>query len=87
VLNTFKPIVLLELNHWCLNAFRRIAVPDFFDMLRTVFPVLYAVETDNTTINLHDPDGAYHVMHSHIVNFRYPNIVAGFDGSIWQCLS
>lgn len=87
VLKTFKPIVVLELNHWCLNAFRRISVPDHFDMLRTVFPVLYAIDTDNTTIkDLHDPDEAYCVMHGHIVSSRFPNIVAGFDDSILKRL-
>ncbi|NQW83735.1 MAG: FkbM family methyltransferase [Alcaligenaceae bacterium] len=39
-----QPIVALELNHWCLNAFQRTAVPDFFDFLRSVFPYLYAVD-------------------------------------------
>lgn len=39
-----QPIVALELNHWCLNAFQRISVPDFFDFLRSVFPYLYAVD-------------------------------------------
>ena len=39
-----QPIVVLELNHWCLNAFQRTSVPDFFDFLRSVFPYLYAVD-------------------------------------------
>ena len=39
-----QPIVALELNHWCLNAFQRTSVPDFFDFLRSVFPYLYAVD-------------------------------------------
>ena len=39
-----EPIVALELNHWCLNAFQRTSVPDFFDYLRSVFPYLYAVD-------------------------------------------
>ncbi|MEI8400217.1 MAG: FkbM family methyltransferase [Alcaligenaceae bacterium] len=39
-----QPIVALELNHWCLNAFQRTSVPDFFDFLRGVFPYLYAVD-------------------------------------------
>ena len=38
------PLVVLELNHWCLNVFQRTSVPDFLDYLRSVFPVLYAVE-------------------------------------------
>ncbi|MDO8693476.1 MAG: FkbM family methyltransferase [Sheuella sp.] len=39
-----QPIVVLELNHWCLNALQRTSVPDFFDFLRSVFPHLYAVD-------------------------------------------
>jgi FkbM family methyltransferase len=39
-----RPIVALELNHWCLNAFQRISVSDFFDFLRTIFLHLYAVD-------------------------------------------
>lgn len=34
---THKPVVTLELNHWCLNAFRRMSVPDFLDALRAAF--------------------------------------------------
>lgn len=39
-----RPIVVLELNHWCLNAFQRTSIPDFFDFLRSIFPHLYAVD-------------------------------------------
>lgn len=38
------PVVVLELNHWCLNVFQRTSLPDFFDFLRSVFPYLYAVD-------------------------------------------
>ena len=48
-----QPIVALELNHWCLNAFQRTSVPDFFDFLRSVFPYLYAVDMRYTR-NLRD---------------------------------
>lgn len=48
-----RPIVALELNHWCLNAFQRTSVPDFFDFLRGVFPYLYAVDMRYTS-NLRD---------------------------------
>lgn len=73
-----QPIVTLELNHWCLNVFQRISVPDFLDFLRSVFPYLYAVEIADIR-NLHDPDDAYHVMYHHVVGgFKYPNIVGAF---------
>jgi FkbM family methyltransferase len=48
-----QPLVALELNHWCLNAFQRTSVPDFFDFLRSVFPYLYAVDMRYTR-NLRD---------------------------------
>lgn len=73
-----KPVVVLELNHWCLNAFQRITVPDFFDFLRKVFPYVYAVEV-NDVRDLHDCNEAYHVMYHHIVGgFKYPNLVGAF---------
>jgi FkbM family methyltransferase len=74
-----QPAVTLELNHWCLNAFQRMSVPDFFDFLRDVFPYLYAVEKDDIR-NLHDQNDAYHVMYCHIVDgFKYPNLVGAFN--------
>lgn len=74
-----QPVVVLELNHWCLNAFQRTSVPDFFDFLRGVFPYLYAVDGADVR-NLHQPDDAYYVMYQHIVhNFRYPNLVGAFN--------
>jgi FkbM family methyltransferase len=80
-LSRCKPVVVLELNHWCLNAFQRTSVPDFFDFLRGVFPFLYAIDGADVR-NLHDPNDAYHVMYQHIVhNFRYPNLVGAFDRS------
>lgn len=77
---SIRPVVVLELNHWCLNVFQRTSVPDFFDFLRSVFPVLYAVDGPEDVRNLHDTDQAYHVMYHHVVNnFRYANLVGGFD--------
>jgi FkbM family methyltransferase len=74
-----KPIVALELNHWCLNAFQRITIPDFFDFLRSIFPYLYAVEK-NDIADLHNTDEAYHVMFSHITKgFKYPNLIGAFE--------
>ena len=71
-----KPIVMLELNHWCLNAFQRVSVPDFFDFLRSIFPILYAVEGSNY---LHNEDDAYACLYHHIINFKFINVVGFFD--------
>ena len=73
-----KPLVVLELNHWCLNAFQRTSIPDFFDFLRSVFPILFAID-GSTYLSLHDESESYSVMHQHIVRMRYCNLVAAFD--------
>lgn len=75
-----RPVVLLELNHWCLNAFQRTSIPDFFDLLRSIFPILLAVDGSNY-MDLHDESDSYSVMYHHILQMRFQNIVAGFDES------
>jgi len=78
-----KPTVVLELNHFCLNVMQRVSLPDFFDQLRALFPVLLAVDTGNTRLaNLHESEAAYMVMHNHATRFAFPNIVAGFSDGI-----
>ena len=77
-INKFKPIIVLELNHWCLNAFQRITIPDFFDYLQSIFPILYAVEGDSYA-DLYDERDRYKIMYNHIINFKFSNIVAAFD--------
>jgi len=77
VISRDKPLIVLELNHWCLNVFRRIAVPDFLDYLRSIFPVLYAVE-NATYLDLHDEGESYIVMYHHVNHGRYKNLVAAF---------
>ena len=73
-----RPVVVMELNHWCLNAFQRITIPDFFDFLRATFPILRAVDR-RSYLDLHDPGEAYTVMYHHINRSRFLNLVAGFD--------
>lgn len=79
-LSSHRPVVVLELNHWCLNAFQRTSIPDFFDLLRSIFPILLAVD-GSSYMSLHDENDSYSVMYQHIVHMRFPNIVAGFDES------
>ena len=76
-LERFQPIVVLELNHWCLNAFQRITIPDFFDYLLSTFPLLYAVEGSHY-VNLRDESDRYMVMYEHIINSKFSNLVAAF---------
>ena len=71
----------LELNHWCLNAFQRTSIPDFFDFLRSRFPILLAVDGTGCYLDLHDATESYGVMYHHIIHMRFLNILAGFDES------
>jgi FkbM family methyltransferase len=83
-----KPIVVLEMNVFCLDVLQRITLPEFLDHLRTVFPHLYAVDANNAEIvDLHDAEKAYGVMYEHVVNRRFPNLVGGFDASIEKRLT
>lgn len=73
----------MEMNHFCLDVLQRITIPDFLDFMRSVFPYLYAIDTDNATVvDLHIPDKAYFVMHEHVVRQRFPNLVGGFSSEI-----
>lgn len=76
-LSSQQPLVVLELNHWCLNAFQRISIPDFFDFLRSIFPILLVVDK-TTYMDLHNEDDSYMVMYHHIVHMKFPNIIACF---------
>jgi hypothetical protein len=81
-------MVVMEMNHFCLNVLQRITIPDFLDFMRSVFPYLYAIDTDNKTIaDLHQPDPAYMVMHEHVVRFRFPNLAGGFDPILGEKLA
>lgn len=80
--------MVLELNHFCPAVLQRITIPDFLDFMRTVFPYLYAIDIDNTTIvDLHVPDRAYMVMHEHVVKNRFPNLVGGFEPKVREKLA
>ena len=79
-LAAYKPVVVLELNHRALNVFQRISIPDFFDLLRSIFPILLAVD-GLRYLNLHDESESYIVMHQQILHRRFPDILAAFDES------
>ncbi len=83
VLARNRPVAVMELNHGCLNILHRKSVPDYIDFLRSVFPYLYALDTDNSCIgDMHDESQAYSVMHEHVMRNRYPNLVGGFDEEV-----
>jgi FkbM family methyltransferase len=73
-----RPLLVLELNHWCLNAFQRTSIPDYFDLLRSLFPILVAVH-GSSYLDLHNESERYIVMYQHIVHMRFPNLLAAYD--------
>jgi len=74
----FRPTCVLELNHWCLNAFQRTSVPDFVDYLRNQFPILLAIDGSGY-LDLYDQDDLYTVMYQHINHGRFSTLVGAFD--------
>jgi FkbM family methyltransferase len=78
LLKRFQPTVLLEMNHWCLNMFRRVTLPEFRERLLAVFPHIYAVE-QSEFLDVRNNDDWYLIAHEHIVKFKYVNLLAGFD--------
>jgi FkbM family methyltransferase len=78
ILNTYQPIVFLEMNHWCLNIFRRLSIPEFRERLINIFPYVYA--TDGLDyLDYVDERNVHHINYHHVLQFRFMNLVAGFD--------
>jgi hypothetical protein len=92
-LQRYSPIVMLEMNHWCLNVFRRMSLPDFRDALLEIFPYIYAVD-GGTFLDFTQSKSAGEIYHEHVIGRRFNNLVAGFDNaklveklSKWQASS
>lgn len=78
VIGDLKPMAFLEMNHWCLNVFRRISIPEFRERLLDVFPFVYAIDGDEI-LDYGDEANVHHINHSHVILHRFDNLVAGFD--------
>uniref|UniRef100_UPI00404729D4 FkbM family methyltransferase n=1 Tax=Orrella sp. TaxID=1921583 RepID=UPI00404729D4 len=75
-----NPIVMLEANHWCLNAFQRTSMPDFVDELIDIFPILYAVHGDKY-LDLRNQSDRYVFLYSNILRNEYLDVLGGFAPS------
>ncbi|WP_343669737.1 FkbM family methyltransferase [Paraburkholderia heleia] len=78
ILRKYKPRVVLEMNHFCLNQFRRITLPEFRERLLNIFPYAYAID-GSEYLDFTDDNEAYAIAYEHLTNMRFANIVAGFD--------
>lgn len=75
----FKPTVFLEMNHWCLNVFHRISLPEFQERLHKIFPYIYAIEYPHF-LDFTCRNNFYHIAHEHVTTTsKYFNLIAGFD--------
>jgi FkbM family methyltransferase len=80
-LNKFQPTVFLEMNHWCLNVFHRISLPEFQERLCQIFPYIYAIEYPNF-LDFTCKNNFYHIAHEHVTTTcKYFNLIAGFNHS------
>jgi FkbM family methyltransferase len=78
IINTYRPIVFLEMNHWCLNIYRRISIPEFRERLTQMFPYVYAIDGLDY-LDYVDERNVHHINYHHVLKFKYMNLVAGFD--------
>lgn len=73
-----KPIVFLEMNHFCLNVFSKITLPTFLSALRSIFPIVYGIDGYNL-LDVSIPSNEYTIMYEHINHGRWNNLVCAFD--------
>jgi FkbM family methyltransferase len=78
----FGPRVFLEVNHYCLNVFRRTSVVDFVDEVLGLFPRVIAVDTTFALIDLTDLSTHHVFFHENVVSGRFPNLLCGFDEQV-----
>lgn len=78
ILNTYKPIAFLEMNHWCLNIYRRMSIPEFREQLMKIFPCVYAIDGLDY-LDYVDERNVHHINYHHVLEFKFMNLVAGFD--------
>jgi FkbM family methyltransferase len=78
ILNLYKPTVFLEMNHWCLNLYRRISIPEFRERLTEIFPYVYAIDGLDY-LDYVDQKNVHHINYHHVLKFKFMNLVAGFD--------
>ena len=77
-LATYRPIVFLEMNHWCLNIYRRMSIPEFRERLMEYFPYIYAIDGLDY-LDYVDQRNIHLINYHHVLNFRFMNLVVGFD--------
>ena len=78
ILSTYRLLVFLGMNHWCLNIYRRLSIPEFRERLMKIFPCVYALD-QLEYLDYGDERNVHRINYYHVLQFRYMNLVAGFD--------
>ena len=78
MLEKSQPRLLLEMNHWCLNMFQRMTLPEFREQLLDLVPHVFAVD-GGSMMDLRSDEPWHIVAHNHLTQFRFSDIIAGFD--------
>lgn len=76
-LRIFQPVVILEMNSFCLNVLQFMPLPTFIKSLKRIFPYLFAIE-GLSFLDLHSDNDVYHVMYENVVNKRYFTVLGCF---------
>ena len=74
----FKPMTIMEANHWCLNVFSRTTLPGFIDLLYKNFPHVFAFN-NGEYLDLNDSESRYSFYYQNAVNNKFRNLFCGFD--------
>ena len=77
-LTDYRPIVFLEMNHWCLNIYRQMSIPEFRERLMEYFPYVFAIDGLDY-LDYVDQTNVHHINYHHVLNFRFMNLVAGYN--------
>lgn len=75
----FRPVVFMEVNHYCLNVFRRTSVVDFIEAVLATFPFVTAVDATLRMLDLTDTRTHHVFFHDNVVLGLFPNLLCGFD--------
>ena len=74
----FKPMTIMEANHWCLNIFNRTSLPDFLDQAFKNFPYIYAF-SGGKYLDLKDSSERFKFFYRNTVNNNFTNLFCGFN--------
>lgn len=77
-LATYEPIVFFEMNHWCLNIYRQMSIPDFRKRVMKLFPYVYAIN-GLECLDFRDERNVHWINFNHVHYFKFMNLIAGFD--------